>query len=326
MIILHISAITAIAVDCVYGDIEKWPWETSYYTCNVTSQLKKLTITEVNTAINSANANKKKVGLFLVSKESLSKVHFFPIGLDDVFPNLKAINIEYAEMKEIHQKDLKPFADLEMLNLCGNRLEYLEEDLFAHNIKLKAFAADHNKIAYIDPNIFDNLKNLSSLALVGNFCKMGWILKNRTYVENEIAVIKDKCSSPTLFIVKEMQNNLQISSNRLEEIIQKNKVESSQLIQRLFDSMTQKLTDKLEKQARAGTEISRFVDLNHQNASSDKLTQSKLDDALMTKNVSIYVVIPLAALVTILNIFLIISCFRKKLNVKIQSSDAKVRE
>ena len=82
------------------------------------------------------------------------EVHFFPLGLSEHFPKLKALNIGYCKLKEISRKDLIGFSSLEELYLNGNKLKSLPNDLFADTPRLRWI--------YLNKNL---LKRLSSKLL-----------------------------------------------------------------------------------------------------------------------------------------------------------------
>ena len=50
-------------------------------------------------------------------------VKYFPKGLESIFENLRAINIENSRIKELHQSDLKRLENLMHLDLARNYIE-----------------------------------------------------------------------------------------------------------------------------------------------------------------------------------------------------------
>lgn len=159
------------------------------------------------------------------------RIYYFPRGLEEFFPKLLKIHMDGVELKEIHQSDLKPFTELEILSLSGNNLENLEEDLLKFNPKLKAFGAGDNKISYIDPNVFDHLSHLRYLLLDKNVCKLSNADNSRTKVQEIIKVAKKKCSKNVLLDVFKV-------SMRIELLKNNNLLDSKlQNIQQSHDSM-----------------------------------------------------------------------------------------
>jgi hypothetical protein len=111
-------------------------------------------------------------------------------------------------LKEIHQVDLKPFADLMVLNLYDNKIEYIERDLFKFNPKLSAISFEKNKISSIDIYAFDDLKSLTNLYL-GNVCITG-SAKSHSEVASLIVSVEMKCSNVTQkMMLREIRRELE---------------------------------------------------------------------------------------------------------------------
>ena len=58
---------------------------------------------------------------------------------------------------------------LETLLLYSNKIENLDSELFANNIKLKKLTLNHNNIKILPKGIFSNLNKLQELDLRSNF-------------------------------------------------------------------------------------------------------------------------------------------------------------
>jgi Leucine rich repeat len=121
-----------------------------------------------------------------------SFVKFFPSKLNQHFPNLVAIWINYGRIKEIHQSDLKPFTQLVRLDLGENDIRALEEGLFDFNPDLKFVGFVKNKICKIDANVFDRLVNLAYLELSNNDCFNVGASDSTSEVKNVIRQLKNK--------------------------------------------------------------------------------------------------------------------------------------
>lgn len=119
----------------------------------------------------------KNVEIQLVKNNSIQGVKFmngifnyFPSGIENSHPNLKVIMINNCSLKEIQQKDFKPFSELIYLEIYKNLIEKIDKDLFEFNLKLEVLLLSCNKIQFIHPMALKKLKNLKHLNLLENSC------------------------------------------------------------------------------------------------------------------------------------------------------------
>ncbi|KAL7011232.1 hypothetical protein ACKWTF_014175 [Chironomus riparius] len=98
------------------------------------------------------------------------KLQRIPKGIDKFIPNLVVLSITNSELKAIVPEDLQPFPLLKIVNLTGNEIEILQENLFVFNPNLQVLSLDSNKIKQIHPKVFENLKELIYLGLMDNIC------------------------------------------------------------------------------------------------------------------------------------------------------------
>lgn len=94
----------------------------------------------------------------------------FPQNLSNIFPNLLALHIINAKLKEIRQSDIAPWTQLKYLNLDRNDIQSLEKDLFKLNRELEWIFISQNRIKYIEATVFDGFSKLSQLNLKLNDC------------------------------------------------------------------------------------------------------------------------------------------------------------
>jgi len=121
---------------------------------------------------------------------------FFPKDLDKIFGNLERIIIANANIREVHQGDLKPFTNLVYLALHINEIEIIEEGLFNYNTDLILISLRNNKIKYIHSKVFDNLPHLDTLRLLDNQCIDKDSQLNSTAVMETIKHAKLQCTIP----------------------------------------------------------------------------------------------------------------------------------
>jgi hypothetical protein len=139
------------------------------------------------------------------------KISFFPQELQKFHSNIKLIYILSSGLKELHQSDLKPFTQLEELNLSFNKIEIIDEDLFEFNSKLAYIHLAGNKIYHINPDVFDNLNSLKSLRLGYNIC-ISKNTENDADVKVVIVAVKEKCISSDYKYLNEKIKVLEIAT------------------------------------------------------------------------------------------------------------------
>lgn len=93
-----------------------------------------------------------------------SECKFMPTNLKRRFPDMKALQFEFNSLKHLDQHDMKQFGlDLKIAIFFFNELTALEGDLFKFNSNLKHIDFAMNPLKYIDPKLFENFKQMSSL-------------------------------------------------------------------------------------------------------------------------------------------------------------------
>lgn len=122
-------------------------------------------------------------------------IHYFPNGFDKIFFNIKLIYILNSELKEVHQSDLSPFSKLKELDLRGNQIEIIGEDLFEFNNELEYISFANNKIYHIHPDVFDNLIHLKYLKLRNNKCISRDVKDDLDEIRELISTLNLQCLS-----------------------------------------------------------------------------------------------------------------------------------
>lgn len=84
-----------------------------------------------------------------------------PKDIAKFFPKLTAFGISKSGLKVITSADLEPFPELVRLAFYGNKLAYIESDLFKHNTKLQSISLTDNHVFLIDAEFLNPLTILS---------------------------------------------------------------------------------------------------------------------------------------------------------------------
>lgn len=92
----------------------------------------------------------------------------FPQNIGKFFPNLKVLIINSCNLTNISKHDLMGLKQLKQLNLNGNFLTSLPNNLFENTPAIEAISMYGNRIEFIGRNVFDSLHKLSYVNLKMN--------------------------------------------------------------------------------------------------------------------------------------------------------------
>lgn len=252
--------------ECSFENFKPWGYPQILYICNVT-KYPEVQHTKLESPSGGHQDGKNNLNVEGFNFENLSlKIDFFPHGLDEIFPNLKAIKIKSMGIKEIHQNDLKPFNELIVLNLYGNEIKNIEKDLFKFNPKLAAISFQENQISYIDMHVFDDLKSLNNL-FIGNDCIKD-TAKTPAKVALMILTIEKKCSN----ITQEMM------LKKIERDLKSTKIE----VEKSFREIKNELKSQDEKLNATKNEMKKIDEKLNENY--QELKSEKIDEEILREN------------------------------------------
>lgn len=107
--------------------------------------------------------------------EFARSIKFIPSGIKKNLPNLRALFLKNNGILTVNKENLREFGDsLGNLDLAGNQLTFIDDDLLVYNPNLRDISFYDNPIRHIDAGFFDNLRNKESLGFV-NFDSAGCI-------------------------------------------------------------------------------------------------------------------------------------------------------
>jgi hypothetical protein len=157
--VLVISSTSAIRIFCEYKSLV-WPVIGYAYTC----QVKNFNLTQPDDSIVKVSGNHLH-GMNYNNVKALEirgqTCHFLPQRIKNFFPNLELLRVVNSQLTVISQNDLKPLTKLRVVQMNGNRLTNLYNDLFDFNHNLIRVDFRSQRIKLIGYNIFDNLRKLS---------------------------------------------------------------------------------------------------------------------------------------------------------------------
>jgi hypothetical protein len=171
VIVICSTTVNAVTLKCDF-DYSYWNY-VGIYTCYVEDNGifdgSRITIDKIEGEHKDGKTNADVQGIFINNK--IQNLNYFPQDLDKSFPNLIAIIIKNAQLKEIKQADIMNFPSLIRLILSFNDIKTIEKDLFKYNPQLQYIDLENNEISHIDYEVFNNLTQLETLWLHGNKCK-----------------------------------------------------------------------------------------------------------------------------------------------------------
>ncbi|KAL7043525.1 hypothetical protein ACKWTF_001555 [Chironomus riparius] len=269
-----LSPTSSINIECNY-DLRDFYIIGSSYTCHV--KINTYIISPDSVDIFSAKGihkNEKNDHSVVAIKADNSKFLYFPHGLKKIFRRLKFIWINTCELKEVHQTDLMIYPDLELLQLGGNPIVVLEEDLFKYNPDLKLFSCWYCNIFHVDAKVFDNLSKLVDIWLVVNPCIDKKSDGTSVSVNDMIGAIKDKCVSPSFLMLKQKFDDFEEVHRNL----------SSEKFNQKFEMLEKELkTSKFYNFPSLKKKIEEFKNQNIQNTCKiDKLETNSFKSEGMT--------------------------------------------
>jgi Leucine-rich repeat (LRR) protein len=145
------------------------------------------------------------------------RMFFMPSNLKEYFPNITELKIINSSLKEISNKNLDGFKDLEILHIIGNEIREISPNLFENNKKLIKIDLSENRIQLIYVEAFQDLK-LKSLNVDGNQCiESGSDEKNLTATKNLI-VLSCNYQKFLRFELKDLRNEVEDLRGKYQKV------------------------------------------------------------------------------------------------------------
>jgi Leucine-rich repeat (LRR) protein len=120
-----------------------------------------------------------------------------PKRIANFFPHIRGIFLGSSNLWQITVDDLKQFPFLMYLNLDGNKIIALENDLFRYTPRLVLVDFDDNLIFHVGEDTFKNLKFITRLNFLKNPCYSG-SASDSYWLPKLIQGIKENCP-PLIF-------------------------------------------------------------------------------------------------------------------------------
>jgi hypothetical protein len=132
--------------------------------------------------------NTKVLGFYVVDKP----VGFLPRNISNFFPNIEGLGLYRMGITELKREDLEPFPKLKAIDLNGNKIEEVSNNLFAGNPLVHSIAFYRNPVRHVSQGVFDHLKDLFSLTFYESTCFNAYVA-NKTQIPDFILKLTVNC-------------------------------------------------------------------------------------------------------------------------------------
>jgi len=250
MFLSFLTIIESADLDCNYDNLNYPPFG-SFYCCKIQNNLNITSrfLSTIGSAKGTHNAGKSNDDVMSITADR-KNIQYFPNGMEKFFKNINAITILYCRLKKLTQEDLMLFMELLILNLMGNDIEVLEEDVFAFNNNLSQIYLNDNKLIKIDENAFKNLDTLTHLNLKNNLCIDKQAINNPTGVKEVIEEAQNQCNAEDYSnvekILRHYEDNLICTNSETIPIVDKRLKEIRDVIEGSKLSKSPLFKEKLE--------------------------------------------------------------------------------
>lgn len=132
--------------------------ENNEYTCHLQLKVDENTVNNVSNVHVKGKTNENVVRVEIISQ----KLKSFPRQVIMMFTKVVVLKVMYCELETISREDLKGFENLQKLDLLGNNLTHLPDDLFLDLKHLRMFSFACNKLRCLSSKLLipiqDNLE------------------------------------------------------------------------------------------------------------------------------------------------------------------------
>lgn len=192
----------AFELICQYKIKTNWDRLDNVYFCDVANNVSFIRPCDEVTNITGFQVKTRSNADVRGIRAEYKDIPYFPQGLGKYYDVGKFIFIRiiYGTLKEIHQKDLAPFKQLKIFTIHSNEIEVIERDLFRFNPLLEVINIGHNKIKFVDGNVFGHLNQLNTLWIDDCACISDYADEradlNKVNMKRLIRAIEKLCGSP----------------------------------------------------------------------------------------------------------------------------------
>jgi hypothetical protein len=166
-------------------------WQLSgVYTCNARIVFvgDSEYITEVSSNHLPGYDNSKVLGFYVTNQN----VGFLPRNISNFFPNIEGLGLYEMGITELKRQDLEPFPKLKAIDLNGNKIEEVSENLFAGNPLVHSISFSRNPVRHVSPEVFNHLNDLYVLNFDVTTCISSYV-ESKSQVPGLILKLAANC-------------------------------------------------------------------------------------------------------------------------------------
>lgn len=180
----------AITFDCQFENIT-WNPIGSSYSCfalplNINTN-RSLTDVTGNHLAGYSNAN-----VTVVFTYDCSSMDFIPQAMENFFPSMAGLIIDYCGISTIIGSELKRYENLQWISLINNNIEHIPGDFFSQNSNLRFAHFNQNNIKSFGENFVISLESLQLAQFWGNVC-IDYGVTEASLITNLILNIRNNC-------------------------------------------------------------------------------------------------------------------------------------
>lgn len=164
---------------------------------------------------------------------------YLPKGLAKFFKNLVGLSVWESGLESISKDDLRPFPNLKILWLFGNRLMVIQPLLLIHNRKIKFLDFSENRIRSVAPDFFDPLVDLEKIYFPSNICYSGNAEGQNNIKEIERKLIQN-CPFEEKPIESQTTANFCGDDNKIAQLVMENS-SLKEVIEKIQENQTKEL-------------------------------------------------------------------------------------
>lgn len=157
-----VATLRSMELSCSYEDLADG------YNCRaknvITNQMNQ--IVTIENGIHIPDYGNINVEIFYVHTEN--KFEYLPVGLNNIYPNLIKLNVEYTSLKIINISDFIGLTGIKTIHFNDNQIQSFPGDTFSTLVKLEYISLKNNSIEILASNTFENLKNLEQVYFQNN--------------------------------------------------------------------------------------------------------------------------------------------------------------
>lgn len=144
-----------------------------------------------------------------------------PTGIASFLPNLEAFWAENCGIEKVKKQDFEGFKNLKQVHFYGHKIQSVDSDLFSSNPLLQHISLSGNPLKHVGLNVFENLTNLKSLAVIRNTCIDSSAEDDQNEIENLKFKILVKCPPSFATVQKAIVNSAALKLEVEKQVAEK---------------------------------------------------------------------------------------------------------